>query len=299
MKSLFLTLTLLLANSAFADLSGTQLPSGADWYLHIALDTMRDSSAARPLYEWLEDEALDDLEEELHLEFDKEVDSITAYGTTDGDVIAVLSGQLNKKTQDKIMKIVSEDSDVMTRSSRGVEYYHIAGLDINEKNLQVESDDIFFSFTNKGTIVFGTNENEFKAALRKPIRKLVNAPGAMLVLTADKELIQGGVNTSEFDDDHSFSFNSKLLSKTREIAFVVADRGGDIDLQLSITADDPQATNSLANVVRGLVGLQALAGDGSAELSNVLSKLQIDNDSRGLTLRLVTSGDSILNILDL
>ncbi|MEO0575848.1 MAG: hypothetical protein AAF004_10325 [Pseudomonadota bacterium] len=295
MKSLILTLTLLLTANAYAE---PQLPTDADWYLHVAFDTMRDSRAAKPFYEWLQDEAIDDIEEELRLEFDKEVDRITAYGTTDGDVVAVISGQLNKKTQDKILRIVSEDSDVQRLRSGGVEYYHIAGLAIDEKDLKVDSDDVYFSFANKGTIVFGTSEKEFKAALRKPVRKLVNVPGAMLVLTADKELIQGGVNTSEFDDDHDFSFNSKLLSKTRQIAFVISDSGGDIDLKLSITADDPEATNSLANVVRGLIGLQALAGDSSTELNNVLSKLQIDNDSRGLTLRLVTTADSILNIVD-
>ncbi|MEL6869223.1 MAG: hypothetical protein AAFO81_05430 [Pseudomonadota bacterium] len=305
MRSLLISAALLLTGNAFADLSNTQLPAGSAWYVHVALDTMRDSEAGKPLYRWLQDEVLEEANESLEEEFDdaidldldRDIERITAYGNADGDVTAIITGNISTATRDKLMSLADEHGTLDSKRTAGKTYYHLQGMAIDEKDLQVEADELFFSFDGSKRLILGTHEKNLQAAMRQSARR-GNAPSAMLVLSADRELVQGGVNTDEFGDNDSFSFNSGLLKQTRELAFVLADSNGDIDLQLSITADDPEATNSLAAVVRGLIGLQALSGEGNPELRKLLNSVQVNNDSRGLTLRLVTAPDTVLRIIE-
>ena len=55
----------LLAMPVVALADASDIPGSAEWYLHIDLERIRSEKAGRAVYDWLQAEALDELEEDL------------------------------------------------------------------------------------------------------------------------------------------------------------------------------------------------------------------------------------------
>ncbi|MEM9171156.1 MAG: hypothetical protein AAGA84_00470 [Pseudomonadota bacterium] len=280
--------------SAHAQLDSGQLPGNADWYVHLDFEQMRTSKAAAPLFEKIEADALgevrEEVSEELGVVLDTEFTSFTVYGDTDGKAAAVLKGPIDEERKSALIDALADyDAVTLEKTARG-DVYRMDTDQIKDKDVNIKTSEVMMSLARKNTIVVGTDQQYFDFALsdRRDVGR------SLKIMAAPKAFVQIGVNADALARTEGGPWQSGLLRQTRELALVISDNQGDVDLHLNMTANDPATTDSIANVIRGLVGLQALSGDGNDSLRTLLSNLKIENDSRGLNVRLVVSPDDLM-----
>ncbi|MEL6447420.1 MAG: hypothetical protein AAFQ62_05670 [Pseudomonadota bacterium] len=280
---------------AMAGIEDANLPPDTAWYFHVDFKAMRSTSVGQKLYGWLDNEVFDDVREETGFNPNQELDSISAFSDTAGVATMIVQGDVSQDTRDKILAALQAGGDLSTGKASGFEYYEVQNVDLDDAEIGIQSDTLFMSFDRRSAIVVSSTLDGMERGLEARPRK--SSGKALLVLAADKSLMQAGVDTMALGDGAA-SWNSGLLREAREVAFVLADTNGDADIQVRVTADDPRTTNSLAAVVRGLIGLQALSGDVDPNVSTLLSSLDISADSAGLTLALRVSPDVLTDIIN-
>jgi len=99
-------------------------------------------------------------------------------------------------------------------------------------------------------------------------------PDAMLVLQADRAILQGGLNTS-VDLGHN-NWDSSILSNVDSIAVVLADEDGAASVRAEVQAKSPEIAESVRNIVEGLVALKALDAADEPALSELLRATRIE-----------------------
>lgn len=285
----------LVAAPAVAAIDDATLPPDTAWYVHVDLDTMRETTVGKALYGWLDGEVFADVRDETGFDPDSELDTVTAFSDEAGVSTLILEGAISQDSRDKLLAALEAGADLSTGSAGGSDYYAIENVDLDDAKIGLQGDTLFMSFARRNAVVFSTSLDGMQRALGARPRR--NRGKALLVLAADKSLMQAGVDTVALGNGTS-SWNSGLLREAREVAFVLADRGGDADIAVRVTANDPRTTDSLAAVVRGLVGLQALADDQDPNVTTLLNSLEIDSDSAGMTLALRVAPDVLRAVLD-
>ena len=256
---------------------------------------MRKTPVGKRLYTWLDGEVFREMREETGFDPDRELDTFTAYSDSAGVATVVLGGDVTQASRDKLLAALEAGGDLATGSIDGIDYYRVENIDTENVDLRISGDALYVSFARGGGVVASTTLDGMQRALdTRPTR---NRDRALLVLAADKSLMQGGMDTLRLGDGAA-KWNSGLLREAREIAFVLADRNGEADIAVRVTANDPKATDALAAVVRGLVGLQALADDSDPNVTTLLSSLKIDTDSAGMTMALRVAPDVLAAIVE-
>ena len=101
-------------------------------------------------------------------------------------------------------------------------------------------------------------------------------PNAMVVLQADRAMLQGGLNTA-MDMGHS-NWDSSILSNVDSIAVVLADEMGAASVHAEVQAKSPEIAESVLNIVQGLIALRALDVAGEPVLSELLRAVNIETD---------------------
>ena len=82
-----------------------------------------------------------------------------------------------------------------------------------------------------------------------------NDTGALVVLHADRALMQGGANTSaKIGED----WDSSVLKNVDAVALVVAEDLDGLQINAQLTASSPEVAMSVRNIAEGLVALKAL-----------------------------------------
>lgn len=114
----------------------------------------------------------------------------------------------------------------------------------------------------------------------------------MFVLSADRSLMQAGINASEFDYDDDWSSN--VLKNAKQVAVLVADEGDSIAVEAQLVTTEPEMAASLASIVRGLISLQAFSDEIDAELKGVLNSTQVDVDGSSLRIRVDLDPDVVI-----
>jgi hypothetical protein len=258
---------------------------------------MRDTSVGRQIYDWLSKKILEELREDTGFDADNELDAVTAFSDDAGIGTLILEGDISQDSRDKLLAAIEMGADLSTGAAGNRDYYEIREVDIDKGDLVIEGDTLYMSFARRNAVVVSTTLDGMKRALNAKPRR--NRGKALLVLAADKSLMQAGVDTVALGHGNGRGpWNSGLLREAREVAFVLSDRGGDADMAVRITANDPRTTDSLAAIVRGLVGLQALAEDQDPNVTRLLSSLQIETDSAGMTLALRVAPDVLRAVID-
>ena len=123
--------------------------------------------------------------------------------------------------------------------------------------------------------------------------------GAIFVLTAESSLIQAGIDADEFDDgDEEGGFKSNVLRNTKQLALMVADVAGQIAIEARLIATEPEMANSLAGIVRGLIGLAALSGDMEPQVSQILQNTEVEVEDTTLKVSVTVSPDTVISALE-
>jgi hypothetical protein len=119
-----------------------------------------------------------------------------------------------------------------------------------------------------------------------------------MVLTAEKSLIQAGIQADQVEDDGDGGWRSNILKNTEQLAVMVADAAGKIAVETRLIATQPEMAESLASIVRGLISLAMFSEDMDPEVSQFLMGTTVDVDGSALNIRVALDPESVVVALD-
>jgi len=301
--------------SQAAVLDNGSLPDGSNWYVHVNLELIRNTDAGQQLMIGTVDEALEDIAEELGVDFGEFVQAVTLFGGSipdsndrlnDGAV--VLHGAISEADQQKLLaRLELEDAEVSTAYEGSLAWYTVAEhsgtmtTTDEDGNTEIKSwgnnEELYFSFGATQTLVTHNqelmqtfvNSNGYLGGFEN------NDAGALVVLHADRALMQGGANTSIDIDDQ---WDSSILKNLSSVALVVAEQSGGIQISVELSAASEEAAMSIRNIAEGLVALKALEG-GDDVIGDLLRQVKFENDGSILRVNVAVAADQIGELKDL
>jgi len=302
-KNLTVLLLLALPGLAFGELAASGLPATSTWYFHADFDEMRGSDAGKPLYAWLQREVFEDVREDAGIDLDKETDRITAFSAEESGAVVLIEGKISQETRDKLLAIAATGEEFDTLKHKGTTFYYVKG-DGQSKNGNIKVDSFengaYFTFALKNRIL-ATSSREEMHRLLDSNGKLPNRAadrGALIVLTAEKSLIQAGIQADQVADRGEGGWQSNILRNTEQLAVIVADVAGKIGIETQLIATQPEMAESLASIVRGLISLAMFSEDMDPEVAEFLKGTTVAVDGSSLNIRLALDPESVVATLD-
>lgn len=294
----------------WADISQGDLPPDAKWYVQVDFEQMRSSEAGRPLYAWLQSEAFKDIREDAGVDLDKEADRITAFASNDGRLTVLVEGNISQQTQDKIMGMGAATGAMDKFGSGDKTYYYVKnGSDtegepeeVSYKGSELGADALanggYFSFALKNKVIVTSSEADMKSLLDSK-GKVARGPqrdGALLVLSAERSLLQAGLNTDDIGTE--IGWDSNLLRNTEQAAVVIADEGGKVALEAQLVTTEKAMAESLASIVRGLISLQVFNDDLDPAIAAFLQSTTVDVDGGRLRVKVALDPKVVVDALN-
>ncbi|MEO0459577.1 MAG: hypothetical protein AAF219_01950 [Myxococcota bacterium] len=286
-------IALLASSPASAKIRAEQL-GDASWYLHVDLGEMKKGPAGSRLYTWLQREIFSEIQKELNVDVARRIDRLTAIGIGDSGMTMILDGPFPSSVQKSLLEWVGPAAK---KSIDGKAYYQPDARSLKRDNIDVDMDDPNLSFALENRIVFTTSEALMKTVLRNngTLPKPGDPREALMVLSATRSLLQAGGRSDAFNAE-SEEWDSKLLRNTQKVALLVADLDGELGFDARLQAKEPELAESLANVVRGLIGLSYFTEDDSAPMELLRgTRVQVENGT--LRLRLTLDPDTVVSAL--
>ena len=283
-------------------------PGSADWYLHVDLQQMKSEEAGKPVYEWLNDEVFTEVKDEAGIDLDREIESLTAFAVAGQGPIIAIEGRFSTETKDKIMALIAAEGDLSPQKSSGRSYYRLGDgdgkVDYTDNDVSItlspiESDG-WISLDVKNKILITGSEAQMQSLLANKGR--VPGPGkgnrgALLVLTAEKALLQAGMNTAAMGDDGGDDLDSKILRNTEQVAFLLAVVRDKLAIEAELITTEPEMAQSLASVARGLISLVAFDDSMDAEAVAVLQSTKIEAKGNSLNLSLAVDPNLVVRTI--
>jgi hypothetical protein len=288
---------------AAAEVAPASLPGDAVWYLHADLQELRDAQSGRHLYQWLEREVFDDILEDLGIDLSKEANRVTAFADASLGTVIVVDGAITETTRDKLLALASMDSELDTLKHGRSTYYHAErknGQSHGNRSFDDLEKDAYFSFAVKNKLIVASDPDQMKALLDSGgrIAGSQSHPGALLVLTADKSFVQGGVRTAAFADDNDRGWDSNILRNTELVALLISDRNGLIAVEAQLVSREPAMAQSLGGIINCLLSLQALNPDLDPDILALMRSTKIDVEDKVLSINAVINPEMIVKMLD-
>lgn len=296
-------LTLILPAAASAGVSVGDFPDDSSWYFHVDLKEMRGGEAGQDLFAWLDREVFDELRDEIGIDLGREADRMTAYSVNEGDVAFVMEGNIRQQSEDKIMALAAMADEFDTFTHRGRAYHFVNG-EAENGNTEIDLDEgAYFSFALNDKFIAASTEAQMRELLdnKGRIPGSRGHRGSLFVLTAERSLVQAGVNTDEMADRGSHNngaWDSNFMQSARQVAFLIADAGGKIAIEARMEALDSEKAEALASIARGLIALQAFSEDMEPEMREVLQNTKIAVSNTVLELKLALDPATLVATLD-
>jgi hypothetical protein len=302
-KQLTVLLLLALPGLTFGELAASGLPATSTWYFHADLDEMRGTDAGKPLYAWLQREVFADVREDAGIDLDKEADTITAFAAEESGAVVLIEGKISQETRDKLLAIAAAGEEFDTLKHKGTTFYFVKG-DGQGKNGDIKVDSFengaYFTFALKNRILATSSREQMERLLdsngKLPKRK--SDHGALIVLTAEKSLIQAGMQADEVEDRGEGGWQSNILKNTEQLAVMIADVAGKIAIETQLIATQPEMAESLASIVRGLISLAMFSEDMDPEVAEFLKGTTVAVDGSALKIKLALDPESVVVALD-
>jgi hypothetical protein len=291
---------------AKAEWSGDDLPATSTWYFHMDFKEMRSSDAGRGIYEWLNEEAFEEILEETGIDFSKEINEVTAYAMRDAGPVIMLQGPISRDTKDKVMAIAAASGDVRPYKASGKPYYFFSDNgkhdddedeDSGNINIHFDDDEAFFSLALKDKIVITSSKEQMEHLLGNGgrIEGTRNHKDALFVLSAERNLLQAGADAENFSGDDDW--DSNILQHTKQLALLVADVKGKIAISAELLATEAEMADSLASIARGLISLASFSSDMEPEVAEMLRNTRVDVKDSTLKVSLAMDPDAFVAIL--
>lgn len=311
LKLLAIIVFLALPTLAYADVSN--IPGTATWYFHADFDAMRKGGASKGLYDWVDGEVFAEIRNEIGIDFHKEARQLTAFAAAEEGPVIVLDGKISQETKDKVLAIAAIDGELETFKAAGKAYYFFDGEESSDESDSDESDDgnidididsleeeAYVSVALKNKIVITNTRAQMEALLENDgkIKSDRKQKDALLVLRAERSLIQAGVNASEMRVDDDGDWDSNILKNTRKIAVLLSDLGDKLGVEAKLMTTEPEMADSMASIVRGLISLQAFNDDMDPEVASVLQSTKVDVADSTLQISLALDPDTVVSALE-
>ena len=302
-KKMTLLLLLALPGLAFGELAASGLPATSTWYFHVDFDEMRGSDAGKPLYAWLQREVFADVSEDAGIDLDKEADRITAFSAEESGAVVLVEGRISRETRDKLLAIAATGEEFDTLKHKGTTFYYVKGDGHGGNgNIRVDSfeNGAYFTFALKNRILATSSREEMERLLDSngKLPKRAADRGTLIVLTAEKSLIQAGIQADQVADRGEGGWQSNILRNTEQLAVIVADVAGKIGIETKLIATQPEMAESLASIVRGLISLAMFSEDMDPEVAEFLKGTTVAVDGSSLNIRLALDPESVVATLD-
>ena len=123
--------------------------------------------------------------------------------------------------------------------------------------------------------------------------------GALLVLSANKTLVQAGMQKDgmiEADDDDDWE--SKIVNNTEQGALLLADESGQLALQAQLVSTDPKMAEAIGGIVNGLIALQAFNSELEPEMLSLIQNTKVTVDANNLSINMVIDPNLLVSVLD-
>ena len=304
-----LIIGLLLVAPGLAAAKAADIPGSAVWYFHIDLAQMRDEGPGQTVYSWLQDEAFSDVKEESGVDLGKELDSLTAFSLDGEGPVVLFEGKISQDTKDKIMTFVATGGDLEPKKASGKTYFHFEGtedgegMDYSDSNLEIQleslEDEAWISLAIKNKVLITGSEEQMRAMLANngKIAGSGSHKGALLVLTAEKAMLQAGMNSASLGDDGDSGWDSNILRNTEQVAFMMAAAANKLALEAKLITSEPEMAESLASVVRGLISLMAFSDDMDAEAIAMLQGTKVEAKGNSLSISLAIDPDLMVRTI--
>jgi hypothetical protein len=306
--SRLLIIGLLLAVPGFAPaaVAANGVPETSTWYFHADFEQMRTSDAGRHLYSWLQREVFEEIREEAGFDIDNEADSVTAFADEMNGAVVLIEGKISQDSKDKLLALAAGADSFDTFEHKG-KTFHFAddddhGHSGDDNDIEIDSfeNGTYFSFALKNRILATSTREKMESLLasngKLPSRKTAN--GTLIVLSAEKSLIQAGMKADRVDDDGDGGWQSNILRNTEQVAVLVADVAGKIAVETQLVAKQPEMAESLASIVRGLISLTMFSDDMDPEISQFLNGTTVDVDGSKLKISVSVDPEKLVAALD-
>ena len=310
LKLLIVGLLLAAPGLATADLG--DIPGGTTWYLHVDFDQMRSESAGKGVYAWMVDEIFDDVKEDAGVDLENELDSLTGFSVEGQGPIFLFEGNVSQTSKDRLMALIAAEGNLNTQKSSGKAYYRFTdggrgddSAGIGGDNIEIQFEELenesWISMALDNKVLVTATEEQMKAMLKKggKISGSRGHNGALLVLTADKPLVQAGMNSVALgeESDGDSGWESNILRNTEQVAFLVAAAADKLAIEAKLITTEPDMATSLASVARGLISLMLFSDDMDADIVALVQGTRIEADGRNLIISLAVDPEMIVSTL--
>jgi hypothetical protein len=298
-----------------ASITSSDLPENSNWYVHVNLELIQNSELGREFLQETMDEALDDIQDELGVDISGEIEGVTVFGgklpmhgSSIRDGAVVLHGLISGETRSAVLsKLEEQGAEVSNSFENGLTLYTVES---DPKSISYEDEGgeqqniswgereaLYFSFGATQTLV--TQSMDMMQMFIDANGHLGGFesvdPGALLVLQADRALMQGGANTTA---EIAGKWDSSVLKNLDAVAVVVAEENDGLQISAQLMADSAEVAMSVRNIVEGLVALKALS-ETESPLGDVLRNVRFVNDGAVLHMNVQIAADQIEAIRDL
>jgi len=300
-RLLLIALLLALPGFAGAELSADGVPASSTWYFHADFEQMRTSDAGKHIYGWLQREAFDDVRDDAGIDLDKEADRITAFSAEESGAVVLIEGKISQESQDKLLAMAAGAESLETLQHKGKTFYFAQG-DGDNGNINIDSFDngVYFTFAIKNRILATSTREKMESLLESKgkLPRRDTASGTLIVLSAEKSLIQAGMHADQIEDDGDGGWESNILRNTEQVAVMIADVAGKIAVETQLIAKQPEMAESLASIVRGLISLTMFSDDMNPDVAQFLQGTSVDVDGSILKISVSMDPEAVVAVLD-
>jgi len=302
---------LIVPGFAAAAVTSDGVPETSTWYFHADLEQMRTSDAGRHLYGWLQREVFEDVRDDAGIDLHLEADRVTAFSDEESGAVVLVEGKISQDSRDKLLALAAADRPLETYEHDGKTFYFAEGekhgqdgqdSDGNHSNdIEIDSFDngVYFTFDLKDRLLATSTREKMESLLASngkiPLRKTTN--GTLVMLTAEKSLIQAGIRADQVDDDDG-AWQSNILKNTEQVAVLVADIAGEIAVETQLIVKQPEMAESLASIVRGLISLTMFSDEMDPDVSEFLQGTSVDVDGSKLKISVSVDPEMLIAVLD-
>jgi hypothetical protein len=292
-----------------ASLSRSGIPTGSNWYLHANLELMQSSAVGLSLMHGTVAEALAEIEGELGIAIGDEIQGITLFGASlpvngnaprDGAVI--LHGAASAPTRAAVLAALQrKGAQLSSLDSAGLAYYRVADGDASMSYTDDQGQVRGVSWGNREALYFSFGARQTLLTHNmNTMQDFLDAGGilggfenldadALVVLQADRALLQDGANTAT---ESAGDLDPSVLMNVDALALVIAEAPGGMQVSAQLTASSPENAANVRNIVEGLIALKAMEESDSA-LGEILRQVRFESNGALLHMQVPLRVDQI------
>lgn len=287
---------------ALSALRPGDLPDASTWYFHVDFKEMRSSDAGQHLYAWLQDEVFEDISDDVGVDLDEEADFLTAFATEDDGLVIVIEGNISQDSEDKLVAMGAASGSLDRLGSGSKSFYHVKDdddIDINGDDIEIDIDSFdngaYFSFAVNDKLIITSTRDKMESLLdnKGRIKGVRGEKGQLFILSAERNLMQAGANTADFD-----GWDSNILRNAEQAALLVADKAGKIAIEAQLVTTEAEMAESLASIVRGLISLQAFNEDMDPEIAGFLQNTNVGVSDNTLTISVAMDPEAVVSAIE-